>query len=68
MSHRGITLPLPLSMSTSMLATRLYVYVAATPVDAVHVFGRKRHAIAVAHCERGHGLFRVNGIVCVCLC
>ena len=55
-------------MSTSMLATRLYVYVAATPVDAVHVFGRKRHAIAVAHCERGHGLFRVNGIVCVCLC
>jgi hypothetical protein len=25
------------------------------------VFGRKRHAVAVAHCKRGSGMVRVNG-------
>ncbi len=29
--------------------------------ESVQVFGRKRHAVAVAHCKRGHGLVRVNG-------
>lgn len=31
------------------------------PTEIVHVFGRKRHAIAVAHCQRGRGHIRVNG-------
>eukprot|EP00455_Lapot_gusevi_P012313 TRINITY_DN1579_c0_g3_i3.p1 TRINITY_DN1579_c0_g3~~TRINITY_DN1579_c0_g3_i3.p1 ORF type:complete len:147 (+),score=60.89 TRINITY_DN1579_c0_g3_i3:55-495(+) len=30
-------------------------------VESVQVFGRKRHAVAVAHCKRGHGVLKVNG-------
>jgi small subunit ribosomal protein S16e len=33
----------------------------AAPHESVQVFGRKRHAVAVAHCKRGHGLVKVNG-------
>lgn len=29
--------------------------------ESVQCFGRKRHAVAVAHCKRGSGLVRVNG-------
>lgn len=33
----------------------------ATPVPAVQVFGRKKTAVAVAHCKKGKGMIRVNG-------
>eukprot|EP01138_Halocafeteria_seosinensis_P009877 gb/GECG01010088.1/.p1 GENE.gb/GECG01010088.1/~~gb/GECG01010088.1/.p1 ORF type:complete len:145 (+),score=15.00 gb/GECG01010088.1/:1-435(+) len=29
--------------------------------ESVQCFGRKRHAVAVAHCKRGKGVLRVNG-------
>jgi small subunit ribosomal protein S16e len=29
--------------------------------DAVQVFGRKKTAVAVAHCKRGRGLIKING-------
>jgi len=29
--------------------------------DAVHVFGRKKTAVAVAYCKRGLGLIKING-------
>ena len=30
-------------------------------VESVQVFGRKRNAVAVAHCKRGKGIIKVNG-------
>ena len=30
-------------------------------VESVQVFGRKRNAVAVAHCKAGRGLVKVNG-------
>ena len=32
-----------------------------TEVAAVQAFGRKKTAVAVAHCKSGHGLIKVNG-------
>eukprot|EP00457_Paulinella_chromatophora_P016036 gb/GEZN01016756.1/.p1 GENE.gb/GEZN01016756.1/~~gb/GEZN01016756.1/.p1 ORF type:complete len:149 (-),score=20.27 gb/GEZN01016756.1/:207-653(-) len=29
--------------------------------DSVQTFGRKKNAVAVAYCKRGHGLIKVNG-------
>uniref|UniRef100_A0A5F8GF66 Small ribosomal subunit protein uS9 n=1 Tax=Monodelphis domestica TaxID=13616 RepID=A0A5F8GF66_MONDO len=31
------------------------------PLQSVQVFGRKKTAVAVAHCKRGNGLIKVNG-------
>jgi len=30
-------------------------------VDAVHTFGRKKNAVAVAYCKRGRGIIKING-------
>ncbi|RRT60033.1 hypothetical protein B296_00043958 [Ensete ventricosum] len=35
---------------------------ATAAVDAVQCFGRKKTAVAVAHCKRGRGLIKVNGV------
>ncbi len=35
--------------------------IAAPQRRVFQVFGRKRHAVAVAHCKRGSGMVRVNG-------
>ena len=31
------------------------------PVESVQVFGRKKTAVAVAHCKKGRGLIKING-------
>merc|ERR1712096_486329 len=31
-------------------------------VPSVQVFGRKKTAVAVAHCKQGQGLIRINGV------
>eukprot|EP00771_Trimastix_marina_P000095 gnl/Trimastix_PCT/11.p2 GENE.gnl/Trimastix_PCT/11~~gnl/Trimastix_PCT/11.p2 ORF type:complete len:164 (+),score=37.75 gnl/Trimastix_PCT/11:57-494(+) len=33
----------------------------AKPIESVQVFGRKKTAVAVAHCKAGRGLIKVNG-------
>ncbi|CAL9105267.1 unnamed protein product, partial [Musa textilis] len=35
---------------------------AAAVVESVQCFGRKKTAVAVAHCKRGRGLIKVNGV------
>ncbi|CAD5180698.1 small ribosomal subunit protein uS9-like [Musa acuminata AAA Group] len=35
---------------------------ATAPVESVQCFGRKKTAVAVAHCKRGRGLIKVNGV------
>ncbi|KAJ8476201.1 hypothetical protein OPV22_019928 [Ensete ventricosum] len=35
---------------------------AAAATDSVQCFGRKKTAVAVAHCKRGRGLIKVNGV------
>ncbi|CAL9195586.1 unnamed protein product [Musa hybrid cultivar] len=35
---------------------------AAAAVESVQCFGRKKTAVAVAHCKRGRGLIKVNGV------
>ncbi|KAJ8498548.1 hypothetical protein OPV22_009100 [Ensete ventricosum] len=35
---------------------------AAATLESVQCFGRKKTAVAVAHCKRGRGLIRVNGV------
>ncbi|KJE93211.1 ribosomal protein S16 [Capsaspora owczarzaki ATCC 30864] len=30
--------------------------------ESVQTFGKKKTSIAVAHCKRGHGLIKVNGV------
>jgi len=34
----------------------------ATMVNAVQTFGRKKTAVAVAHCKEGRGIMKVNGV------
>jgi len=31
------------------------------PAETVQVFGRKKTAVAVAHCKKGRGLIKING-------
>ncbi|KAG6478012.1 hypothetical protein ZIOFF_061444 [Zingiber officinale] len=35
---------------------------ASTATESVQCFGRKKTAVAVAHCKRGRGLIKVNGV------
>jgi len=35
---------------------------AKAPLQSVQVFGRKKTATAVAHCKKGHGMIRINGV------
>ncbi|URE16124.1 40s ribosomal protein [Musa troglodytarum] len=35
---------------------------AAAVVESVQCFGRKKTAVSVAHCKRGRGLIKVNGV------
>lgn len=34
---------------------------AATPIQAVQCFGRKKTAVAVAYCKKGKGILKLNG-------
>ncbi|CAN0876046.1 40S ribosomal protein S16 [Linum grandiflorum] len=34
---------------------------AASPIESVQCFGRKKTAVAVTHCKRGRGLIKLNG-------
>ncbi|RRT73484.1 hypothetical protein B296_00006746 [Ensete ventricosum] len=45
-----------LRVSSAPMAT------AAAATDSVQCFGRKKTAVAVAHCKRGRGLIKVNGV------
>merc|ERR1711890_26567 len=40
---------------------RLDLKMSATPKQMVQVYGRKKTATAVAHCQAGQGLIKVNG-------
>ncbi len=58
-----VTLSRPRGLSVARLcfAVALPIQPICIATRVLQVFGRKRHAVAVAHCKRGSGMVRVNG-------